>query len=125
LSHECREDARQLRRRRARLGCRGEDGIAYLSSFSDALIDPALAETLVRTGPEMVEYLEADIRSCGLALIGALLRGCLDHGVDAETGVRAQELIVTDGRVTGVEVEIEGEPRDRSPIRRRPGDGGL
>jgi 3-oxosteroid 1-dehydrogenase len=36
-----------------------EDGIAYLSSFSNALIDPALAETLVRTGPEMVEYLKA------------------------------------------------------------------
>jgi 3-oxosteroid 1-dehydrogenase len=169
-----------------------ENGLAYLSSFSDALIDPALAETLVRTGPEMVEYLEAntpvrlrllerypdyhpehpgglpgggrslepelfsfhelgswgdriapevtirrlrlceqshgggtgtipdellrereaaDIRSCGLALIGALLRGCLDHGVDAETGVRAQELTVSDGRVTGVEVEIDGHRR--------------
>ncbi|HEX5193003.1 MAG TPA: FAD-dependent oxidoreductase [Solirubrobacteraceae bacterium] len=169
-----------------------EDALAYLGSLSHGLIDPELAETLVRTGPEMLEYLAArtpvhfrlverfpdyhpehpgglpdggrslepelfsfdelgewgeriapevtirrlrlceqthgggtgviqdetlhereaaDIRSCGLALIGALIRGCLDNGVDAETGVCGRELIVADGRVTGVEVEIGGERR--------------
>ena len=169
-----------------------EDALRYLDSLSHGLIDPTLAETLVRTGGEMLSYLEArtpvrfrllerypdyhpehpgglpgggrslepelfsfdelgpwgdriapevtvrrlrlceqshgggtgviaddvlrereaaDIRSCGLALIGALLRGCLDHGVEAETGVRARDLIVSDGRVTGVEVEIGGERR--------------
>ncbi len=169
-----------------------EQGLEYLSSLSHGLIDPALAETLVHTGPEMIEYLEAhtpvrmrlvqrypgyhpehpgglpgggrslapelfsfreleewgdrvapevafrrlrlceqshgggtgvidedvmrereaaDIRSCGFGLIGALLRGCLDRSVDAETGVRGRELVVRDGRVTGVEVEIDGERR--------------
>jgi len=164
-----------------------EDALAYLDSLSHGLIDPVLAETLISTGPEMLEYLQtrtplrmrlverfpdyhpehpggmpgggrslepelfcfqdlgawgdriapeatirrlrlceqaqgggtgtipaqelrereqADIRSCGMALIGALLRGCLDNGVEAETGVRGEELVVSDGRVTGVEVEI-------------------
>lgn len=168
-----------------------EDALAYLESLSHGLIDPALAETLISTGPEMLEYLEAhsplrmrlverfpdyhpehpggkpgggrslepelfcfqdlgewgdriapeatirrlrlceqaqgggtgipdeelhereaaDIRSCGMALIGALLCGCLDNRVEPETGVRGRELIVSDGRVTGVEVEVGDERR--------------
>lgn len=45
------------------------------------------------------------VEGLGRALVAALLRGCLDHGVVPRTGVRALRLLTNDGRVTGVEVE--------------------
>ena len=47
----------------------------------------------------------ASLEGLGRALIGSLLAGCLDKGVEPETGVRATRLVTTDGRVTGVELE--------------------
>ena len=44
------------------------------------------------------------VEGLGRALVGALLRGCLDRGVVPLTGTRAERLVVTDGRVTGVEL---------------------
>ena len=41
-------------------------------------------------------------RGCGQALVGRLLRGCLDRGVEPRTGCAARELIITDGTVTGI-----------------------
>jgi 3-oxosteroid 1-dehydrogenase len=46
-----------------------------------------------------------DERGTGQALIGALLRGCLDRGIEPHTGMRATSLITADGRVTGVRFE--------------------
>jgi succinate dehydrogenase/fumarate reductase flavoprotein subunit len=43
-----------------------------------------------------------DERGMGLALIGRLLRGCLDRGVEPSTGCRATRLILDDGAVAGV-----------------------
>ncbi len=38
----------------------------------------------------------------GLALVGALLRACLDRGIEPNLSHRAVELVTDDGRVTGV-----------------------
>jgi 3-oxosteroid 1-dehydrogenase len=44
-------------------------------------------------------------RGCGQALVGRLLRACLDRGVEPVTRCRATELIVEDGAVVGVKLE--------------------
>jgi succinate dehydrogenase/fumarate reductase flavoprotein subunit len=49
-----------------------------------------------------------DERGMGLALVGRLLRACLDRGVEPQTGHRALELIVEDGLVAGVVFETAG-----------------
>jgi succinate dehydrogenase/fumarate reductase flavoprotein subunit len=41
-------------------------------------------------------------------MVAALLRGCLDAGVEPVTGARAVELVVEDGRVAGVRLEVDG-----------------
>ncbi|MGI5159184.1 FAD-dependent oxidoreductase [Microbispora sp. CA-102843] len=41
----------------------------------------------------------------GRGLVAALLKGCLDRGVEPRTGARAVELLVEDDRVTGVRFE--------------------
>jgi succinate dehydrogenase/fumarate reductase flavoprotein subunit len=43
-----------------------------------------------------------DERGCGQSLIGRLLRGCLDRGIEPVTGARARSLVIEDGRVAGV-----------------------
>lgn len=55
---------------------------------------------------------EASIEGLGRALVGALLRGCLDHGVIPVTGARARKLVVRDGVVTGLELETAEGPRE-------------
>ena len=54
---------------------------------------------------------EGDLRGCGQALIGRLLKGCLDRQIEPHTGHRAVRLLVEDGRVVGVEFEVGGETR--------------
>ncbi len=44
-----------------------------------------------------------DERGAGQGLIGRLLRGCLDRGVVPRTGMRAESLMITDEKVSGVE----------------------
>jgi len=41
----------------------------------------------------------------GRALIGSLLKGCLDRGIVPVTGARARSLIVENGRVAGVNID--------------------
>jgi succinate dehydrogenase/fumarate reductase flavoprotein subunit len=53
-----------------------------------------------------------DLRGCGAALVGPLLRALLDRGVVPVCGVRAVELLVSDGRVTGVRLDGEAGPRE-------------
>ena len=60
-----------------------------------------------------------DLRGWGQAVVGALLRGCLDHGVEPVLGARATRLRVEDGRVVGVAYERGGEnARGCRPTRR-------
>lgn len=46
-----------------------------------------------------------DERGMGLALVGRLLKGCLDRGIEPRTGCRAVELLMDGGRVSGVRFE--------------------
>ncbi len=65
--------------------------------------------TLGRAAPpdpaELVRRASNDERGCGQALVGRLLRGCLDRGIEPATGCRAVSLVVIDGSVRGVRIE--------------------
>jgi 3-oxosteroid 1-dehydrogenase len=49
-----------------------------------------------------------DLRGCGAAVVGPLLKGCLDRGVAPVAASRAQDLVIDDGRVAGVVVDQPG-----------------
>jgi succinate dehydrogenase/fumarate reductase flavoprotein subunit len=57
-------------------------------------------------------------RGCGQALVGRLLRACLDRGVEPRTEWRAMELLVDDGQVTGVRFDT---PEGRREVRAKRG----
>ncbi len=48
----------------------------------------------------------------GLALVGGLLRACLDRGIEPHLESRATELLLDDGAVVGVRISSGGETRD-------------
>ncbi len=58
-----------------------------------------------------------DERGAGQGLIGPLLRGCLDRGIEPHTGMRAVELILMDSRVSGVRFETADGPVDVAATR--------
>ena len=60
---------------------------------------------------ETQRRLDHDLRGCGNALVGPILKALLDLGVVPTTDARATDLIVDEGRITGVAMEIDGEPR--------------
>jgi succinate dehydrogenase/fumarate reductase flavoprotein subunit len=47
----------------------------------------------------------------GPALVAGLLHACLERGIEPVTGARATRFVVEDGRVTGVTLDVAGEPR--------------
>jgi len=59
---------------------------------------------------EIARRRELDIRPKGAALIGALMKGLLDRGVDTWIETRARELVIRDGAVIGLRCERNGEP---------------
>jgi succinate dehydrogenase/fumarate reductase flavoprotein subunit len=58
---------------------------------------------------ELDRRAERDERGSGQALIGLLLRACLDRGIEPVTGARAVRLIQQDGAVCGMAIERGGE----------------
>ncbi|TAL00305.1 MAG: FAD-dependent oxidoreductase [Rhodospirillaceae bacterium] len=50
-------------------------------------------------------------RGSGQALVGRLLKACLDRGIEPRTSWRARQLIMEDGRVIGVDFETADGPR--------------
>jgi 3-oxosteroid 1-dehydrogenase len=58
---------------------------------------------------ELQRRMDDDLRGCGNALIGPILKALIERGVEPVLNARAIDLIVDDGRVSGVAVEIEGE----------------
>jgi 3-oxosteroid 1-dehydrogenase len=52
-----------------------------------------------------------DLRGCGAALVGPLLKACLERGVEPVTGSRAQDLIIEGGRMAGVVIGQPGGTR--------------
>lgn len=48
---------------------------------------------------------DQDERGMGMALIGRLLKACLDRGIEPQTNCRAVELVMSDGAVVGLKLE--------------------
>jgi succinate dehydrogenase/fumarate reductase flavoprotein subunit len=70
-----------------------------------------LSEGLERSVPSadvLAARARRDERGRGQALVGALLRACLDRGVDVRTGVRARELVREGRAVVGARAEQGG-----------------
>jgi len=76
------------------------------STIGQAVPQPVSADELDRRG-------QRDERGSGQALIGRLLKACLERGIEPQTGCRAMRLIQKDGAVCGVEIERDG---DLSPV---------
>jgi succinate dehydrogenase/fumarate reductase flavoprotein subunit len=168
-----------------------EDALAYLASLSHGMILPELAEALVDTGPELLDWLESStplqlrlvpgfpdyhpehpggkpqggrslepelfsfeqiegwgermigttrpmrvtetpigggtgfidadveadrrahrVEGLGRAMVGALLKGCLDHGVVPQLEHRAVGLVMEGGAVAGVRCETPEGPQE-------------
>ena len=88
----------------------------YLLRY-DEIVDTHLMampkQALWRFGAKLAWRKLANRRAMGQALVGALVRGCLDAGVAIRTGLRAIELVVENGRVAGARFESAGEMRAR------------
>lgn len=57
---------------------------------------------------EMQRRIEADLRGFGQALIGRLLKACLDRGIQPQLSCKGHRLVVEDNRVVGAEFEHDG-----------------
>lgn len=58
---------------------------------------------------EVMERMDKGLVGRGNALIGGLLKGCLDRNISILFETRARDLILEDGRVVGVRAEKEGD----------------
>ncbi len=67
---------------------------------------------------EMQRRTEQDLRGFGQALIGRLLRACLDRGIEPQLACKGNRLLIEDGRVIGAEFTDAGQ---RKAIRARRG----
>ena len=72
--------------------------------LGSALPKPPSAEELARREAN-------NERGCGQALIGRLLKGCLDRGIEPETSCRGIDLAMEAGQVTGITLETPAGPR--------------
>jgi len=72
---------------------------------------PLGGATSMPEGAVIGERIKAKQNGMGLGLVGALLRGALDRGIEPEMGARARHLVVTEGRVTGVALETPSGQR--------------
>ena len=57
---------------------------------------------------EMQRRIDNDLRGCGNALVGPLIKALLDAGVEPVLEATATDLIVENGRVTGVRLLVDG-----------------
>jgi succinate dehydrogenase/fumarate reductase flavoprotein subunit len=68
-----------------------------------ALGETALGGATGSPDPELIgQRLANGENGMGLALVGGLLRGCLDRGIEPRLGWKAEQLVHRDGRVSGV-----------------------
>ena len=58
---------------------------------------------------EMERRTREDQRGWGQALIGRLLKACLDRGIEPKLGVAARKLLIENDRIIGAMVEQDGE----------------
>jgi 3-oxosteroid 1-dehydrogenase len=90
----------------------------YYPDFTITIGETTLGQSVPKEVPpeEKARRHANDERGMGLALIGRLLRGCLDRGIEPETGCRAVELILDSGAIAGVRFDGPDGPFDvRAP----------
>ncbi len=63
-------------------------------------------------GTEIRRRVEAGLVACGQALIGGLLAGCLERGIQPLVRTRAVEIMTNGGKVTGLVLEEDGRRFD-------------
>jgi succinate dehydrogenase/fumarate reductase flavoprotein subunit len=89
-----------------RIRRQGPGGIPPISNSEEIeLVEGNDLEALNRL---IKERLEKGIALRGLALIGGIMEGCLEHGVAFVADARARQLTVEDGRVVGLRAEQDG-----------------
>ncbi len=66
---------------------------------ASGFIDPA----------EMQRRIDQDLRGFGQALVGRLLKACLDRGIAPQLACKGDRLLIEAGRVCGVEFDHEGQ----------------
>jgi len=76
----------------------------YYPDFTITIGETTLGQSVPTPAPPEVKARRKahDERGMGLALVGRLLRGCLDRGIQPQTGCRAAELLMRNGAVYGV-----------------------
>ncbi len=79
-------------------------------SMFDSPLGQAKPEPLSEV--ELARRAEHDERGSGQALVGRLLRACLDRGIKPETGCRALRLLMNGGQVAGVRIARGDEEFD-------------
>jgi 3-oxosteroid 1-dehydrogenase len=57
---------------------------------------------------EMQRRIDNDLRGCGNALVGPLIKALLDLGVEPALNATATDLLVEEGRVAGVRIVVDG-----------------
>jgi succinate dehydrogenase/fumarate reductase flavoprotein subunit len=57
---------------------------------------------------EIVQRMQAGLAGAGNALVGRLLKACIDRGIEIQLEARARELVRDDGRVAGLRAEFDG-----------------
>src|SRR4051812_35108061 len=82
----------------------------YYPDFTITIAETTLGQSVpTPASPEVKARRKAhDERGMGLALVGRLLRGCLDRNIQPRTGHRATELLMRDGAVSGVHFRTAG-----------------
>lgn len=90
------------------------DRIALRTTLLSLGARTTLSEEMARmmSGEEPSEVVQRetdDVRVKGAALVGCLLKGLLDRGVEIRTATPARELVVVDGAVIGVRCEHDGQ----------------
>lgn len=61
---------------------------------------------------EMQRRIDNDLRGCGNALVGPIIKALLDLGVEPVVGATATDLLLEGGRVVGVRLVIDGEEHE-------------
>ena len=79
----------------------------YYPDFTITISETTLGRSVpAPASPEVKARRKAnDERGMGLALVGRLLRGCLDRGIEPRTGCRATRLVMKNGAIAGVRIE--------------------
>lgn len=78
----------------------------YYPDFTITISETTLGRSVPAPAPPEVKARRKanDERGMGLALVGRLLRGCLDRGIQPRTGCRATQLVMNRGAVAGVKL---------------------